>query len=65
MNTLKSVLAAAVVSGALASSAMAMPADHVTAPSVQKAAVFCGPYRCVWRPGWRYYHRPYYYRRWW
>jgi hypothetical protein len=75
MRALRTALAAAVVGCALAGPAVAMPAEHLLTPNtalVQTAAWVCGPYRCWWRPGPRYwgpywhrrwYHRPYY-RRW-
>jgi hypothetical protein len=58
MRILKSALAAAVVSCALAGSAAAMPADHLSTQGafpVQHAAWVCGPFRCWWRPAyWGY-----------
>ena len=64
MQVLRSALAAALVSCAIAGSAAAMPADHLgatvtSASSVQKAVLVCGRYRCWRRPGVRYYyHHP-------
>ena len=57
MQRLKSALAAAIVSCALAGTAAAMPASHLADQakwSVAKAAWICGPYRCWWRPVWPY-----------
>ena len=54
MNTLKFTFAAAVTGCVLAGSAVAMPADRLSAPAasfVEHAAWVCGPYRCWWRPG--------------
>jgi hypothetical protein len=70
MHTFKSVAAAAAIGCAMIGGASAMPAEHLSTPaavSVEKAAWVCGPYRCWWRPGPRYYGyygRPYgYYGR--
>jgi len=58
MHTLKSIVAAAAIGCASIGAAAAMPADHLSAQgatSVEKTAWVCGPYRCWWRPGPRYY----------
>lgn len=77
MHALRTALAAAIVGGSLIGTAVAMPAENLSARSaalVQKTAWVCGPYRCWWRPGpgywgygprWGWYHHPYWHRRWW
>ena len=76
MHRFKTALAAAVAGCLLMGSAIAMPAQHLSAQNtglVQNVAWVCGPYRCWRRPGpryWRYgprwgwYHHPYWHRRW-
>lgn len=85
MTHLKTAFAAAAIIGvATIGSASAMPATpavqftpaaHAAAPAnpaVQKVRWVCGPYRCWWRPGprwwgprWRWgWHRRYWHRRW-
>ena len=75
MHALKTALAAAAIGCALAGTAIAMPAEQLSAPHaalLQKTAWVCGPYRCWWRPGppywgprrWGWY-RPYWgWHRW-
>jgi len=58
MNALKTALAVAAVGCALTGTTIAMPAANLStsnAITVQKAAWVCGPYRCWWRPGPRYW----------
>lgn len=81
MRALRTALAAAIAGCFLMGTAVAMPAANLSVPGnaqttalVQKTAWVCGPYRCWWRPGprywgygprWGWYHRPYWRRRWW
>lgn len=58
MNVLKTKVAALAIGCALTGTAMAMPAANLSTSntsSVQNAAWVCGPYRCWWRPGPRYW----------
>lgn len=76
MRALTTALAAMAIGCAMAGTAVAMPAEHLSAPNsglMQKTVWVCGPYRCWWRPGprywgpgprWGWYHRPYWHRRW-
>jgi len=54
---------AAVLFGMNVSGVSAMPLDGLkpageAVQAAENVAWVCGPYRCWWRPGYRYYHGP-------
>jgi hypothetical protein len=72
------LIAVTALSGAMLSSASAMPVSNLAAAAqessdIQNVRVVCGPFRCWWQPNYYYYPRYRYwgpryhwwYRRWW